>query len=362
MTKKIKLFDPNIGNNERQKILQVLESKFWASGSGTGNVLKFENEFKKYTQSKTCVAVNSGTAALNLAFSLFDIKNKEVILPSLSFVSTAHCIVENGGIPVFVDIEPDTLCIDPVKIKQAISKNTTAIIPVHFGGMPCNLDKIHKIAKSFNLDTIEDAAHAVGTTWKNSEKIGRHGSAVCFSFHPVKNLAMPTGGLISINHKSHKKFKRLLLSRRWCGITNRQETNYDVKEIGWNYYMNEFSAAIGLEQLKKLEKMNGIRKNIAKKYVSEINTEQKMKFNENCSYHLYWILVKNRKKFREKLFEHGIETGTHYKPIHLMKMYKKNITLPITESVGKKIVTLPIHPNLKNSEIKKIIDIVNKSL
>ena len=165
--KKIKLFDPVFDQNEIRAVVKTLKSGFWASGSGSGNVLKFENEFKKYTQSKSCVAVNSGTAALNLALSLFDIKNKEVILPSLSFVSTAHCIVENGGIPIFVDIESDTLCIDPEKIKQAISKKTTAIIPVHFGGMPCNLDEIHNIGKSFELEIIEDAAHAVGTTWKN---------------------------------------------------------------------------------------------------------------------------------------------------------------------------------------------------
>ena len=360
MSKLIKLFDPVIDYSEKNAIVKVLDSKFWASGSGSGNVLKFENEFKKYTRSKSCVAVNSGTAALNLALSLFDIKNKEVILPSLSFVSTAHCIVENGGIPVFVDIEPDTLCIDPKKIKQAVSKNTVGIIPVHFGGIPCNLDKIRKIAKSFNLDIIEDAAHAIGTTWKNFEKIGTHGSVVCFSFHPVKNLAMPTGGLISINHKNHKKFKQLLFSRRWCGIINRKDTDYDVHELGWNYYMNEFSAAIGLQQLKKLDKLNKIRKKIAKKYYNEIKIESKMPFDGNCSYHLYWILVNNRKKFRGKLSEVGIETGTHYKPIHLMKMYKKSISLPITERVGKQIVTIPIHPNLKNSEIKKIIDSVNQ--
>ena len=360
MKKRIKLFDPVIDSAEKKAILEVLNSRFWASGSGSGHVLKFENKFKKYIQSKSCVAVNSGTSALNLALSLFDIKNKEVILPSLSFVSTAHCIVENGGIPVFVDIEPDTLCINPVKIKQAISKNTSAIIPVHFGGMPCNLDKIRKIAKLSNLDIIEDAAHAVGTTWKNFEKIGSHGSAVCFSFHPVKNLAMPTGGLISINHKNHKRFKQLLFSRRWCGITDRKEADYDVKELGWNYYMNEFSAVIGLTQLKKLEKLKKIRKSIAKKYQHKIKLENKMPFDHNCSYHLYWILVNNRKKFREKLSEIGIETGTHYKPIHLMQMYKKSISLPITERIGKQIVTIPIHPNLKNSEIDKIINSVNK--
>ena len=228
----IKLFDPVIDLKERKAIVKVLEGKFWASGSGSGLVSKFENEFKKYIKSDACIGVNSGTAALNLALSLFNIKNKEVILPSMSFVSTAHCIIENKGIPIFVDIKPDTLCIDPEKIKHAISKKTRVIIPVHFGGMSCNMDKIHKIAKSFNLDVIEDAAHAVGTTWKNFEKIGMHGSAVCFSFHPVKNLAMPTGGLISINNSNFKTSKQKLNAKRWCGITDRKGISYDVKELG----------------------------------------------------------------------------------------------------------------------------------
>ena len=361
MKKIIKLFNPVTDLSERRVLLKTLDSKFWASGSGSGNVQKFESKFKKYVSADSCVAVNSGTAALNLALSLFNIRNKEVILPSMSFVSTAHAIVENGGKPIFVDIEPKSLCIDPEKIKDKISKNTIAIMPVHFGGMPCNLDKILKIAKKNGLHVIEDAAHAVGTKF-GKKKIGSHGTAVCFSFHPVKNLAMPTGGLIAINHKDSTKFQKLLFSRRWCGITDRNDTDYDVKELGWNYYMNEFSAAIGLEQLKKLAKFNEIRKKIAKQYFNKINIESKMSFNEKCSYHLYWILVKNRQRFREKLYKNGIETGTHYKPIHLMSMYKKNISLPETESVGKKIVTIPIHPNLKKSEIKKIIDTINKSL
>ena len=355
----IKLFDPAINSKEKKAIVKVLEGKFWASGSGSGLVSKFENEFKKYIKSDACIGVNSGTAALNLALSLFDVKNKEVILPSMSFVSTAHCIVENKGIPVFVDIKQDSLCIDPKKIETAITKKTAAIIPVHFGGMPCEMNEILRISKQHKLEIIEDAAHSVGTKF-NNQKIGRHGTAVCFSFHPVKNLAMPTGGLISINHKDHKKLRQILFSRRWCGITNRKNTEYDVKELGWNYYMNEFSAAVGLEQLKKIEKLNGIRRKIARKYDEGINIETKIPLDENCSYHLYWILVKNRQKFRNKLQEKGIETGTHYKPIHLMSMYKKNNSLPITEKVGKQIVTIPIHPNLKENEIKKVIKYVNE--
>jgi dTDP-4-amino-4,6-dideoxygalactose transaminase len=359
MRNTIKLFDPVANVNEKKAIIDVLDSKFWASGSGSRNVQKFEEKFRTYIDSDACIAVNSGTAALNLSLSLFDIKNKEVILPSMSFVSTAHCIVENGGIPIFVDVDPTTLCIDPEKIEHAISKKTKALIAVHFGGMSCNLNKLQKITKKYNLHLIEDAAHAVGTKF-NGSKIGTHGDVVCFSFHPVKNLAMPTGGLISINHKNYKYFKKILFSRRWCGITNRNGTDYDVEELGWNYYMNEFSAAIGLVQLKKLQKLNNIRRKIAKKYFSEINLKSKMKFDKNCSYHLYWILVKNRKKFREKLYENGIETGTHYKPIHLMKMYNHGQKLPITELAGKQIVTIPIHPNLKDSQIKKIIKYVNK--
>ena len=359
MKKKIKLFDPNIGKDEKQKISQVLESKFWASGSGTGNVLKFENQFKKYLSSDDCVAVNSGTSALNLALSLIDIKKKEVILPSLSFVSTAHAVIINGGTPVFVDIEPETMCIDPNEIQKSITPKTTAILPVHFGGFPCNLKDIQNIAEKHNLTIIEDAAHAVGATY-NNKKIGNHGTAVCFSFHPVKNLAMPTGGLISINHKNHKQFKKTLLARRWCGITDRIGSEYNVKELGWNYYMNEFSAVIGLAQLKKLNRLNNIRKNIAKFYDNQIDVEHKTVFNKDCSYHLYWILVKNRKKFREKMWKAGIETGTHYKPIHTMKMYQNHTVLLNTERVGKQIVTIPIHPNLKTFEMDKIVSSINK--
>ena len=358
MKKKIKLFNPSIGQEEQEKISQVLKSKFWASGSGTGNVLKFENQFKKYLGSDDCIAVNSGTSALNLALSLFNIKNKEVILPSLSFVSIAHAVIINGGIPVFVDIDPETMCIDPNEIQKSITAKTSAILPVHFGGLPCNLKDIQDIAKKHNLTIIEDAAHAAGATYDN-KKIGSYGTAVCFSFHPVKNLAMPTGGLISINHKNHNQFRKILLARRWCGITDRIDSEYDVKELGWNYYMNEFSAVIGLTQLKKLDKLNNLRGNIAKFYDKQINLEHKIPFDKRCSYHLYWICVKNRNQFRKELANRRIETGTHYKPIHKMSFYKRSNTILNTEKAAKEIVTIPIHPNLTKSQIDYIVKTTN---
>jgi len=173
---------------------------------------------------------------------------------------------------------------------------------------------------------------------------------------------MPTGGLISINRNDHKQISRILKEKRWCGISNRTEVDYDVKNIGWNYYMNEFSATIGLEQLKKLDKANNQRRKTAKRYYNEISLENKMPFDSGCSYHFYWIRVKNRTKFRKKLSEKGIETGIHYKPIHSFSFYKSKIHLPLTEKIGREIVSLPIHPNLTEDNIEKIIKTVNNSI
>lgn len=360
MKKTIKLFDPIFGKNEERSILKVLRSKFWASGSGSGNVKIFEENFRKYVNANSCVAVNNGTSALHLALSLMDIKNKEVIIPSLSFVSTAHAVIYNGGIPVFVDVDETTLCIDPKKIEDKINSKTKVVLPVHFAGFPSELEKIKKICKKNNLKLVEDAAHAAGGSYKN-KKIGSHGNAVCFSFHPVKNLAMPTGGAITLNDVRNSNNEKLLKVRRWCGITNRHDTEYDVSELGWNFYMNEFAAAIGIEQLKKLDILNKKRKKTALRYFKEINIEQKMPFDENCVYHFYWICVNNRKKFMKKMKDKGIETGIHYKPIHKMSLYQNSkIKLPITDNIGETIVSIPTHPNLTEKDVTKIISIINK--
>jgi len=359
MKKTIKLFDPFIGNEEEETLNQTLKSHFWAHGSGIGKVSEFESKFNKYIGSDECIAVSNGTAALHLALSLIDIRGKEVILPSMSFVSTAHSVLYNGGVPVFVDIHPDTLCLDYNKIERSITKKTKVILPVHFAGMPSNLKKITEICKKYNVTLIEDAAHATGATL-GKKRIGSHGTAVCFSFHPVKNLAMPTGGVVTLNGPNSKKFKNILNSRRWCGITDRKGPKYNVKDLGWNYYMNEFSAAIGVVQLKKIDAMNNTRKKIAKRYVNEIKLEEKMKFSKDCAYHIYWILVDSRERFMRNMSDIGIETGIHYNPIHQMQMYRGKHDLPITEKVGKSIVSIPIHPNLSDADIDKIVTSVNK--
>ena len=358
MSKQIKLFDPVINDDEVRAVVKVLKSRFWASGSGTGNVKKFERIFNKYIGSQNSLAVNSGTAALHLALSLCNIKNKEVILPSLSFVSTAHAVMYNGGKPIFADVDPTTLNIDPTSISDKISKNTKVILPVHFGGLSCDLNFIQKLCKDSDIFLIEDAAHATGSLYKG-KNIGTHGSIVCFSLHPVKNLAMPTGGALSLNGKNSEHFEKSIRSLRWCGISNRKGVDYDVSRLGWNYYMNEVSAAIGLEQLKKLDNLVSIKRNIAKRYSDELSVE-KMPFDEDCSYHMFWVKVKKRKQFMQKMTRIGIETGIHYKPIHKMTFYNSKQRLPNTESISDELVSIPIHANLSDFSVSKIIKYVNK--
>lgn len=357
--KKIRLFSPSINNKELKAAEKTLKSLNWASGAGKGKVLEFEKKLKNYFNAKDCIALDNGTAALHLSLNIIDVKSKEVLVPSLTFVSTIHSVLYNGGIPVFVDVDPKTLCLDIVDLETKYSKNTKAIIPMHFGGFPCDMEKINGFAKKKSLHIIEDAAHACGSNI-SGKKIGSTSEMVCFSFHPVKNLSVPKGGAIAVNTKNTKEIRKKLNSLRWCGIDNRNDSFYDITNLGYNFYMDEISATIGIEQLKKLDKLNKIRLKIAKRYYEELEFENKMPINSDCCYHLYWVLVKNRRKFIEKMKLSGIETGTHYRPIHFMSYYKSKIKLPVTERAGNEIVTLPMHANLKDSDVDFIVNVANK--
>ena len=173
---------------------------------------------------------------------------------------------------------------------------------------------------------------------------------------------MPKGGAITINGKNKLKIKNKLNSLRWCGIDKRKNSFYNITALGYNYYMDEISAAIGIEQLKKVDVSNNARRKIAKRYNSEIKSVEKMPMENNSSYHLYWIRVKNRNQFIKNMALNKIEVGTHYKPAHLMSYYKSKIKLPVTERISNEIVTLPIHPNLTNANLNFIIKSVNTFL
>jgi perosamine synthetase len=359
----IKLFDPHVTADEIHAATQVILSRNWASGAGLNKVKEFEDMFMMYLGSNGVVGVNSGTAALHLAVSMIDVRDRDVLVPSLSFVSTAHAAVYNGGRPVFVDVQEDTLCMDPSDMQRKIRPGkSTVIVPVHFGGMTCNMKEILKISRDYDIRIIDDAAHACGSKYDGKKVGGLEGVMTCFSFHPVKNLSMPTGGAISINYKSADDYKRRLNSLRWCGIDNRQGSVYDVTSITPNYYMNEISAAIGLVQLNKLDRLNARRQEIAKRYTNEIKIGHKMPYSSDCVYHLYWIISEKREELMGDLVSKGIEVGTHYRPIHTMSAYRSKsnkVKTPITDEIGKKIITLPIHTNLTDDDVSYIIKSVN---
>ncbi len=278
---------------------------------------------------------------------MYDIKGKDVILPALSFVSTANAIIYNGGFPAFCDVDEDTLCLDPDDVHNVIHnsvREVACIVPVNFGGMEAK--EMH-----FDLPVVCDSAHRIDRS--------SHNDMTCYSFHPVKNLAMPTGGAIAYNGDLSK-----LKARRWCGITDRDGPYYDVKEIGWNYYMNEISAAIGLVQLEKLDTLNKRRVDIARRYHTKL-VHPSMPYVENCSYQLYWILVEDRNKFMKKMDEAGIETGIHYKPIDRFSYWVENTPfdlfeqLPVTREIEDKLVSIPMHANLTDQDLDRVIKVAN---
>lgn len=359
MKKVIKIFDPSIDEKDEKAVLKVMKTHLLGDGFGGEQVEKFEKEYNDYIGSQFCVATNSGTASLHLALSLADIKGKEVIVPPVTFVSTAHAVLFNGGIPVFVDVDPKTILMDPNLLEEKITSKTKVILPVHLGGLACDLDKINKICKQHDIILMEDAAHANGTIYKN-KKIGSYSTAVCHSFNPTKSLPMPNGGAVTLNGKKADEFRKILQSRRWVGHAEKIGAKYDIRDLGYNYFMNEISAAMGRVQLKKLDKMNKIRTHVAKRYFDEIKIEEKAPFVKDCSYHLFWLMVKNRDEFISSMKKEGIQTGIHYRPIHKMTFYGGKPKLPNSEYAGEHIVSLPMHPNLTDSDVDRIIKAANK--
>lgn len=356
MKKKIKIHDPYFDIKEKTSINNVLESHFWALSKGGGITSKFESDFKNFIHSKECVAVDSASSALLLTMNLLEIKNKEVIIPSLSHVSLAHSITLNGGKPVFVDVDPNSLCLDPALVEKAITKKTSVICPVHFGGVPSEISLLKKICKEKNLKLVEDAALAMGSIY-DGKKIGQHSDFVCFSFHPVKILSAPKGGMIAINSKNSKSVKNKLYALRNSGISCNGKS---VNSLGWNAYMNEFSAAICIEQLKKIKKITLKRNSTAKRYHDEFNSLIRMPYSKNYAYNFYWIQVKNQKNFVKKMLEKNIEVANYHPPIHMTGFYKNQKKLKNTENAYEHMVLLPTHLGLSNEDVDKIINLTKK--
>lgn len=366
----IPVFRPSMGDEEIRSVERVLRSGWLGLGPKTK---EFEEAFAKYVGTERAIGVNSCTAALHVALKVMGVEGGEVITTPMSFISTSHAIIYNNAVPVFADIEEDTLNISVEEINKLVGPKTKAIIAVHYGGHPCDMDSILEIAKRNSLRVIEDAAHACGSEYKG-RKIGSIGDATCFSFHAVKNLATGDGGMITVRGSEIAERIRKLC---WLGISRgtwdrskgiAYNWEYDVEEIGFKYHMNDIMAAIGLVQLAKIEENNSRRREIVQRYndafsdVGWIGIPVEKEYARSA-HHNYVIKVLNgkRNELVSHLAQHEISTSVHYIPNHLYQIYRPYYRkLSVAENVWRKIVTLPLFPDLKDEEVDYIIDKVRQ--
>jgi perosamine synthetase len=364
----IQLFKPDISDREVAAVEEVLRSGWIGLGPKTA---EFEREFAAFVGAPYAVALNSGTAALHLALIVAGVApGHEVVVPSLTFVSTVAAVLYVGATPVFADVDPDTLCIAPEDIARKISPKTKAIIPVHFGGHPCQMDEISCLAREHSVKIIEDAAHACGATYKE-RRVGTLSELTCFSFHAVKNLTTAEGGMITC---ARPDWDRRLRNLRWMGInkdtwerTTDGETyawQYSIDQLGYKYHMNDIAAAIGLVQLSRLQDLNRRRREIvglyneglADMHWAELPVEREY---VRSAWHIYAIRVTERDRLLAHLKAHGVAPGVHYHPIHLHKYYRRWATsLPVTEQAWQRLLSLPMHPKLTDAEVSKVIDVI----
>jgi len=360
-------------------VIEVLRSDWITQGP---KVSEFEEEFASYVSAEYAVAVNSGTAALHVACFAAQIeKGDEAITTPITFAASANCVLYQGGTPVFADIREDTLNIDPEEIKKKITLDTRAIIPVDFTGLPADLEEILQIARKNNLVVIEDASHALGATYKDS-KIGSISDMTIFSFHPVKHITTGEGGMITTNNKEY--YERLNLFRTH-GITKDKDKllNYDgpwyyeMQELGYNYRLTDFQCALGISQLKKIDKFISRRREIVKKYNSEFKDIPEIKIPEinpadsNPVWHIYVIqlnlekLKVGRREIFEALRAENIGVNVHYIPVHLQPYYQKRFgyrlgDFPKAENYYSRSIILPVFPKMTEKDINDVIKAVNK--
>lgn len=368
-----------IDEDDINSVVKVLKGDYLTTGP---IVSEFENSVAKYVGTKYAVAVSNGTAALHMACYAAGIsEGDEVLVPAITFAASSNCVLYCGGKPVFIDIDPKSYNIDINKIKEKITSKTKAIIPVDFAGQSVDMDLILKIAEEYNLIVIEDAAHALGSEYKN-EKVGSKAHMTEFSFHPVKPITTGEGGVVVTNSK--KLYEKMILFRSH-GITrnsnlmieNQGPWYYEQIDLGYNYRLTDIQSALGLSQIKKLDDFILKRREIVNKYneafkdLKEIVTPFENEYSKS-GHHIYVLLLNldklkcGRKEIFEALQAENIGVNVHYLPVYLHPYYKKlgykKGECPVAEDIYNRMITIPLFPSMSDKDIKDVIEAVKKVL
>jgi perosamine synthetase len=362
---RVPLFRSKVCDEAIDSVGEVLRSGWLGLGPKTA---AFEKAFAEYVGAPYCVGLNSCTAALHLGVRLLDLPpGAEIITTALTFVSTNHVILYEKCRPVFADIQPETGNLDVASVSNRVNHRTKAIILVHYGGYPCDLDDFYAMARDRRIPIIEDCAHACGATYKG-RRIGSHGDIHAFSFHAVKNLPMGDGGALTVYSGDYDARLRRL---RWLGIdrdtfrrTKQSEYSwdYDVREVGFKYHMNDIQAAIGLAQLRRLDEENAYRASIAARYrerLTHVPGLQLLQYKDDrvSSFHLFCVLAENRDALVEKLRSSGVDVSVHYRRNDHYAMYQEQ-DLPNTERFWRSVISLPMHTELSDEEVDYVTEVI----
>lgn len=373
---------PAIGEAEIHEVVETLRSGWIGTGPRTQ---AFEEAFRAYVGARHAVAVSSCTAALHLSLLVAGVRpGDEVVTTPLSFVATANAILHAGGRPVFVDIERATLNLDPARVPGACTARTRAILPVHFGGLPCDLDALGALARGRELALIEDAAHALGARWRG-RLVGGHGHLACFSFYPNKNITTGEGGMVTTERDDWAEALRIW---RLHGLDHDAWRRYHVRELvlslgvvpGHKYNMTDLQAALGIHQLRRLEGFLEIRERYAARYdaafavIPEVARQPRPAPGaERHALHLYLLLLDldrltaDRDQVVRALRAENVGAGIHYHAIHLHPYHGRALgyspgDFPNAEWASERVLSLPLTPAMTEEDVENVIRAVQKVL
>ena len=362
---------PTMDEETIAAVADVMRSGWMTSGP---KVQALEAQLSEYFGGRPVRTFNSGTCTMEIALRIAGIgAGDEVITTPNSWVATANVIIETGATPVFADIDPKTHNIDLAKVEAAITPRTKAIIPVHMCGLPCDMDKLYEIARKYNLRVIEDAAQAIGSSWKG-QRIGSFGDFASFSFQVNKNIMTGEGGCLVLNNAEEA---RLAEKYRLQGVTRSGLDGIDVDVLGGKFNMTDIAGAIGLGQMKHLAEFNAKRLELAKYYFDQFGPDFEAKTGaelpvadfENSNWHMFHLVLPdhiNRATFMQQMLDVKIGLGYHYRAIHLFTYYRErgftDGMFPIAERIGKQIVTLPLFPTMTKADVERVVSAVKSRL